>query len=108
MTTAQLVQAVILVLVATTCTTIALRRLLPGTSHRLQAALARALSRPTRARATRAIGVWLQPAEAKAGGCGTGNGCGSCGGCGTLPAGRPALSDGALPLAFASRREPRK
>ncbi len=103
---AALAQAIILAVVAAACTVVALRRLMPGTSRRVQAAFARALSRPSRSRALRALGTWLQPAEAKAGSCGSGNGCGSCGGCDAPPAPKPALADGSLPLAFATRRVP--
>ncbi|MDQ6648434.1 MAG: hypothetical protein M3Y93_14620, partial [Pseudomonadota bacterium] len=39
------------------------------------------LDRPGRSRAMRGLGRWLQPAEAKSGGCGTGDGCDSCSGC---------------------------
>lgn len=59
----------------------AFRKLLPGTSKRVHSTLARRLDRPGRAATVRALGRWLQPAEAKSGGCGTGDGCSTCGGC---------------------------
>ena len=103
---AAIVQTVILSLVAATCVLAVLRRLLPSSSHRLQVALARVLSQPSRSRGVRALGVWLQPDEAKAGACGTGGGCGSCGGCGLGSTTNPALRDGAQPLVFNAKRAP--
>jgi hypothetical protein len=42
---------------------------------------------------------WLQPAEAKAGSCGSGDGCSACGGCGSTAS--PAAEK--QPLEFKSR-----
>jgi len=107
MNAAQLAQAIILSLIATACMLAVLRQLLPGSSRRLQAAIARGLGQPSRSRGVRAIGVWLQPAGAKAGACGSGGGCGSCGGCGVASVTKPALADGTLPLVFDTKRAAR-
>jgi hypothetical protein len=80
----------------------AFRKLLPGTSKRVHGALARRLDRPGRAAWVRALGRWLQPAEAKSSGCGSGDGCSTCGGC--APA-RPVAADAEpQPLHFRERR----
>jgi hypothetical protein len=81
--TAQIIQAIVIGMIVAICSVMAFRRLLPGLSQRMQVAMARSLSEPKRSAALRVVGRWLQPAEAKSGGCGTGDGCGGCGGCGS-------------------------
>jgi len=99
-----LVQHLVIALVVSVCTVMAIRRLLPGITHRAQVALARALSAPARSRPLRVVGVWLQPHAATIGGCGSGDGCGGCGGCGSTSS-KP-LPDGAQPLVFRPRKTP--
>ncbi|MDE2155984.1 MAG: hypothetical protein KGJ32_08865 [Xanthomonadaceae bacterium] len=77
-------------------------KLLPQTSRHLLAGISAALDRPDRSAAMRRLGRWLQPAEAKAGGCGSGDGCGSCGGC--APAKPVADGTDQRPLHFRSRQ----
>jgi hypothetical protein len=97
-----IMQALVIGLIVTLSAWQAFRKLLPGTSKRVHSALARRLDRPGRAAAVRALGRWLQPTEAKSGGCGTGNGCSSCGGC--APA-RPVADEvEPQPLHFRERR----
>ena len=80
----------------------AFRKLLPGSSRRVHGALARRLDRPGRTAGMRALGRWLQPAEAKNGGCGSGDGCSTCGGCAPP---KPVADDvGPQPLHFRERR----
>jgi hypothetical protein len=91
-------QAVVLTLVLLASLLAAFRKLLPQTAKRVQARLSAALERPGRAAPMRRLGRWLQPAQAKSGGCGSGDGCSSCGGC--APAAAPR--EQALPLHFRS------
>jgi hypothetical protein len=93
------VQAVVLTLVLLASLVAAFRKLLPQTAKRVQAGVSAALDRPGRARAVRRFGGWLQPAEAKSGGCGSGDGCSSCGGCAPAPASR----EPSTPLHFRPR-----
>ncbi|SFN14452.1 DUF6587 family protein [Dokdonella immobilis] len=96
---AALMQDLIVTTIVTLSVGVAARRLLPAQFRRLQAGLAHALGQPRRGRLLRAIGHWLQPAEARNGGCGSGLGCGSCGGCGSsTPPGD------AIPLVLRPRR----
>jgi hypothetical protein len=92
-----IVQAAVLTLVLLASLLAAFRKLLPQTARRVQARLSAALERPGRAAPMRRLGRWLQPAEAKSGGCGSGDGCSSCGGC--APA---APREQAVPLHFRS------
>jgi len=92
-----IVQAVVLMLVLLASLLAAFRKLLPQTAKRAQARLSSALDRPGRREAVRRFGRWLQPAEAKSGGCGSGDGCSSCGGC------APAPTTPAQPLHFRQR-----
>jgi hypothetical protein len=95
MTTFAIVQAVVLTLVLLASLLAAFRKLLPRTAKRVQARLSAWLDRPGRTPPTRRLGRWLQPTEAKSGGCGSGDGCGSCGGCAPAPA-----SAEPMPLTF--------
>lgn len=63
----------------------AFRKLMPELSRRLLGRLSARLDRPAHGVAVRRVGRWLQPAEAKSGGCGSGDGCGSCNGCAPAP-----------------------
>jgi hypothetical protein len=76
-------QTVLVALIVSVSAVLALRHVFPGVFRALQSSAARALSQPRRSDKLRSIGYWLQPAEAKKGGCGSGLGCASCGGCGT-------------------------
>lgn len=93
----EIVQAVVLTLVLLASLLAAFRKLLPRTAKRVQARLSSALDRPGRKRVVQRLGRWLQPAEAKSGGCGSGDGCSSCGGC------APAPETQAQPLHFRER-----
>ncbi|TAM61208.1 MAG: hypothetical protein EPN49_07380 [Rhodanobacter sp.] len=97
-----LVQAAVIGVVVVFSAWQAFRKLLPQSSRRLLVGIVAALDRPGRSAAARRLGRWLQPAEAKAGGCGSGGGCSSCSGC--APA-KP-VADGAdrRPLHFRSRQ----
>lgn len=95
---AQLVQSLVLALIAIASLAFAIRHVLPGTSRRMQSALARKLGRPQRGRVAHALGRWLQPAEASRGACGSGSGCASCGGCGSAPVDDEAVQAIALKL----------
>jgi hypothetical protein len=79
------VQAGVLALVLLASLIAAFRKLLPQTARRVQSRLAAALDRPGRSSRTRRLGRRLQPAEARSGGCGSGDGCSSCGGCAPVP-----------------------
>ena len=94
----QWLQAVLVTVIVSISAILAARHLAPGPFRLLQSRLARALGRPRRNAFLRAIGRWLQPLEAKRGGCGSGLGCASCGGCGTSNA-KPVES---IPLKFHS------
>ena len=96
-----IIQALVIGVIVALSAWQALRKLLPGTSKRMHSALARRLDRPGRAAAVRALGRWLQPAEAKSGGCGTGDGCSTCGGC--APAKPVAEAVEPQPLHFRER-----
>lgn len=98
MSTFAIAQAVVLTLVLLASLLAAWRKLLPTTAKRVQSRLSAALDRPGRAVLVRRLGRWLQPAEAKSGGCGSGEGCSSCGGCAP-----PAPRDAAVPLSFRPR-----
>ncbi|MCX7513460.1 DUF6587 family protein [Frateuria hangzhouensis] len=98
MTTFAIIQAVVLALVLLASLLAAFRKLLPQTAKRMQSRLSAALDRPARGAIVRRLGRWLQPAEAKSGGCGSGDGCNSCGGCAPVS----PMSD-AVPLKFRPR-----
>ena len=95
-----IVQAVVLTLVLLASVLAAFRKLLPQTAKRTQARVSAALDRPGHAAAVRRLGGWLQPGQAKSGGCGSGDGCSSCGGC--APAASP--DQPAIPLQFRPRQ----
>jgi hypothetical protein len=97
-----LIQALVIGLVVAFSAWQAFRKLLPQTSRRLLAGMSAALDRPTRSAIARRLGRWLQPAEVKSGGCGSGDGCGSCGGC--APA-KPEVTEAVeQPLHFRPRQ----
>lgn len=87
----QSIQAAIVAVVVLASILAAARSLLPAQFRRLQSGIARALSQPRRSRALRALGRRLQPAEAKAGACGSGMGCASCRGCPVSEARAPGV-----------------
>jgi hypothetical protein len=97
-----LIQAMVIGVVVSLSAWRAFRKLLPKSSKRLLAAVSARLDRPGRAPAVRGLGRWVQPAEAKSGGCGTGDGCDSCSGCAPVP---PAAAQQGepIPLEFRSR-----
>ena len=100
---AQWLQVVLVTVIVSVSAVLALRHVAPGPFRLWQSSLARMLGRPQRSGLLRAIGRWLQPLEAKQGGCGTGLGCSSCGGCGSANA-KPVDS---IPLEFSSPPLPR-
>lgn len=85
MSTFDIVQAVVIALVVAYSLLVSARKLAPEATRRLLGACASRLDRPVHGALVRRIGRWLQPAEARAGGCGTGDGCGTCGGCAAPP-----------------------
>jgi hypothetical protein len=76
-----IIQALVIGLIVAFSAWQAFRKLLPESSRRVHGALARRLDRSGQAAWARALGRWLQPDEAKNGGCGSGDGCSTCGGC---------------------------
>jgi hypothetical protein len=96
---AHLIQNLVVAIVVVVSAAATLRRLMPGAFRRLQTGIARSLDQPHRSHALRAIGFWIQPGEAKSGGCGSGLGCGSCSGCGSSELATPAI-----PLVLQPRR----
>lgn len=93
MTGFALAQAVIVAAVVGFSLWQAFRRLLPNTSRHLLARASAALEQPARGALAHRFARWLRPAEAKRGGCGSGDGCGSCGGCAP-----PAVKTDAAPV----------
>lgn len=91
-------QTVLVSVIVSVSAVLALRHVAPGLFRLCQSSLARMLGQPQRSAFLRAIGRWLQPLEAKQGGCGSGMGCSSCGGCGTS---NPKPVD-SIPLKFGS------
>ncbi|WP_395621322.1 DUF6587 family protein [Dokdonella sp.] len=83
---ADLIQTLVLALIAMASVVFAARHVMPGASRRLQSGLARKLGQPQRGRIAHALGRWVQPADASSGSCGSGGGCAGCGGCGSEPA----------------------
>lgn len=83
---ASMLQTLLVALIVSVSAIVAARHVAPDRFRWMQTSIARALSRLPRSAILRGIGLWLQPLEAKNGGCGTGLGCGSCGGCGASPA----------------------
>jgi hypothetical protein len=80
---AQILQTLLVTLIVSVSAVLAVRQVFPGAFRVLQSSLARALGQSRRSDPVRRLGVWLQPDEAKKGGCGSGLGCASCAGCGT-------------------------
>ena len=76
-------QSLVVAVIVLACAWRALRGLAPALAWRMQAWVAYGFERPGRAAWMRRIGVWLRPAIATGGGCGTGpgSGCASCGSC---------------------------
>jgi len=96
-----IIQALVLALVVAYSLVVSLRKLAPEATRRLLGRCAARLDRPSHGRVLRRVGRWLQPAEAKSGGCGSGDGCGTCGGC----APQPEIRDAApVPVHFHPRR----
>ena len=91
---ASMLQTLLVALIVSVSAILAARHMAPGLFRWLQTSIARVLSRSARSAILRGVGIWLQPLEAKKGGCGTGLGCASCGGCGTSA----APSVGTIPL----------
>jgi hypothetical protein len=96
----QIVQTVVVALIVSVSALLALRQVFPGVFRVLQSSLARALGQSRRSDRVRRLGIWLQPDEARRGGCGSGLGCTSCAGCGMAEV-RPAE---AIPLRITPRR----
>jgi hypothetical protein len=99
----QIVQTVVVALIVSVSALLALRQVFPGLFRLLQSSAARTFSHAHRSDRLRRIGVWLQPTEAKRGGCGSGLGCASCAGC-TTSAQRPV---DAIPLRVTPRPQQR-
>ena len=79
----QWLQWILVTMIVSVSAILTLRHIAPGSVRLLQSTLARMLGRSQRSAFLRTIGRWLQPLEAKQGGCGSGLGCSSCGGCGS-------------------------
>lgn len=101
MSTFAIVQALIIVAVVLISAVQALIKLAPKSARRLQSRLSAALDRPGRGVAMRRNGRVLQPAEARVGGCRTGDGCGGCPS--VAPVAKPQNVEHAPPLHFRSR-----
>ncbi|WNL45014.1 DUF6587 family protein [Dyella sp. BiH032] len=101
MSTFHLVQGLVIGALVLFSAGYAFRKLLPGMSTRWLAAASASLNKPWRASWLRALGRWLQPAQAT-GNCG--DGCGTCGSCGPKPpsSARPDVQ----PLEFRPRNRP--
>jgi hypothetical protein len=96
MSTFDIVQGAIIVLVVAVAAYVAFRKLLPKTSIRVMAKVSASLNHEGRSVALRSLGRRMQPSTAT-GSCG--DGCGSCGSCGPTP----ALKTDAQPLHFKPR-----
>lgn len=94
----QMMQTILVTVIVSVSAILALRHVAPGPFRLWQSTLARMLGRSQRIVFLRPIGRWLQPVEAKRGGCGSGLGCASCGGCGTSN----AKSVDSIPIKFES------
>ncbi|KGI78041.1 DUF6587 family protein [Oleiagrimonas soli] len=81
----EIVQSLVLGALLLYSVAFAARKLAPEITRRALGRMSAALDRPERGRLLRRIGRWLQPAEARSGGCGSGDGCGTCGGCAPAP-----------------------
>lgn len=103
MTDFALIQAVIITAVVGFSTWQAFRKLMPKTSKRLLGRLSATLEQPQRSALAHRLARWLQPKEAKAGGCGSGDGCGSCGGCAPPTVKTPSAPVEPQPLHFRPR-----
>lgn len=82
----QWLQTLLVAMIVSSSAVLALRHVAPGPFRLCQASIARVLGQSRRSVVLRAIGRWMQPLEARQGGCGSGLGCSSCGGCGTASA----------------------
>ena len=98
MSTSWLVQTVVIALVVIWATLSAARRLLPVTSRRTLARIARAFEQPAAPAWLRRIARHIEPVSSSGGSCS--DGCSSCGGCGSATA-TPATP--AQPLVFRPR-----
>ncbi|MFA7321630.1 MAG: DUF6587 family protein [Dokdonella sp.] len=78
----QWLQTLLVAVIVSTSAVLAMRHVAPGPFRLCQSSIARLLGQSRRSAVLRAIGHWLQPLEARQGGCGSGLGCSSCGGCG--------------------------
>jgi hypothetical protein len=74
-------QNVLVTLIVALSALVALRRILPNVFRRLQSRFSRHLGQARHPRWIRRFGRWVQPSEARQGGCGSGLGCASCAGC---------------------------
>ena len=96
---AGLMQNVLVTLIVTLSAVVALRRILPDVFRRVQSRFARQLGLAHRSRWMRTLGRWVQPSEARQGGCGSGTGCASCSGCAA-----PTPVGDAIPLVMQPRQ----
>ena len=101
MSTPQLVQAVVIALVVTWAVLAAAYRLLPVTSRRALARVARVLDRPGAPAWLRGFGRRIEPVSSRGGSCS--DGCSSCGGCGSAEAAPAPATDEVRPLRFRPR-----
>lgn len=106
MTTFAVVQAIVITALVLFSAVQAFRKLAPRTAKRLQSRVSAALDQPSRSRVARRLGRVLQPTEAQAGGCGSGDGCG-CGSCSGCAPAKPGLTTDASvqPLHFRPREK---
>jgi len=82
----QWLQTLLVTVIVSTSAVLAVRHVAPGPFRLCQATVARVLGQSRHSAILRTVGRWLQPLEARQGGCGGGLGCSSCGGCGTSSA----------------------
>ena len=97
-------QNILVAMIVAVSAVMALQRILPSHFRRMQSAFARRLGRTRHPRWVRLLGRWMEPREAREGGCGSGQGCASCGGCGAAPAAGDAIPLVVRPRPSASPR----
>ncbi|HEY6544344.1 MAG TPA: DUF6587 family protein [Dokdonella sp.] len=100
MSSAALVQAMVVSAMVAWAVGFALRKLFPVTTRRWLASLSRRFDRPAVPRWLRATARFIEPRASTGASCS--DGCSSCGGCGTSEA-RPAVEP--IPLGFRPREK---
>lgn len=104
MTDFAVIQAVIITAVVGFSAWQVFRKLMPKTSKRVLARLSAVLEQPRHGVVAHRLARWLQPSEAKSGGCGSGDGCSACGSCAPPPAVSVTPRNDVQPLHFRPRQ----